>query len=66
MMIAASIYYSIGLSWLVSGLITGWLRTAGNPLGIALWIVTAAAVWPWLVWKIRRDLKHGDKFTDLT
>lgn len=64
MNILPAAYYAFGLVWLVSGIATGWLKAEGHPIGIALWIATAAAAWPWLVFKILRDLTRGQGTTD--
>lgn len=65
MLTIALAYYGFGLAWLFSGLLTGWLSWHGHPAGVALWLVTSAAVWPWLVFKILRDLSRGIHTTDL-
>ena len=65
MMWVASIYYGFGFAWLLSGFATGWLNWRGHPLGVALWLVTGAAAWPWFVFKILRDLSRGIQTTDL-
>lgn len=60
-----SLYYLIGLAWLLSGVATGWLDWRGHPAGVALWTITGAAIWPWFVIKILRDLSRGIHTTDL-
>lgn len=59
------VYYVFGLLWLLSGVVTGWLRWDGHPLAVAIWIITGAAVWPWFVYKILRDLARGQQTTNL-
>ena len=63
--IAAAGYYLYGLVWLLSGFATGWLTWRGDPLGVALWTLTGAAIWPWFVIKILRDLARGIQDTNL-
>lgn len=59
-------YYGIGLAWLISGHLIGWLKWRGDPLAVTVWTFVAAAVWPWFLYKILRDLSRGQSETDLT
>ena len=65
MQFVATAYYCYGFIWLLSGVITGWLRWEGHPIAIALWIITGAAAWPWILFKILRDVRCGRDTTDL-
>lgn len=64
-MTIALLYYAVGLLWIVSGLVTGWLHWEGHPLALAIWVVTAAAVWPLLLGLMIWDVTHGRPHTDL-
>lgn len=58
------IYYLLGLSWLISGVVTGWLHWRGEPTVMIMWIFLNAAIWPWYVYKIIRDLRKGQTWTN--
>lgn len=58
-------YFLFGALWIGSGLVTGWLRWAGDPFMAACWILVLVATWPYWLWKIVRDVKNGIEHTDM-
>jgi hypothetical protein len=63
---AFATYYGFGLLWLGSGIVTGWLQYRGEPVAVAGWIMVKAVIWPFILFRLIRDVARGIHNTDIT